>query len=93
MDTATIIFSASVLLVFFMRLPLAVLFFNRENYTDKGVFDYSRAEQTVMLFYWYTATKKENRTLARILNTILIVVGIIFISTIIYSEILKYKGN
>jgi hypothetical protein len=91
MDTYTIIFCAGVLVAFFARLPLAVWFLNAENGTDHGLFDYSRAEQFVLLIYWYTPQKKENRILACVLNVILIIVGIIFISTIIYAETTTYR--
>jgi hypothetical protein len=86
MTEPTIIFAISMGLLFFSRLPLGVWFYNRECKTDKGLFDYSRAEQTVLLFYWYTATKKENKTLASVLNFILIITVFVFLSTIMYVE-------
>lgn len=90
MDTYTAIFAISIGLLFFARLPLGIMFFNRENNTEKGLFDYSRAEQTVFCFYWYKAEKKENKVLAQILNTILIIVAFVFIGAIVYSESRKY---
>jgi hypothetical protein len=91
MDTNTAIFAFSIALLFFARLPLAVYFFNREDGTNKGWFDFSKAEQAIMFFYWYTATKRENKFIAYILNGILIVVGAVFLGTIVYSEIQKYN--
>lgn len=80
-------------LIFFARLPLAIYFFNREDGTNKGLFDLSKAEQTLMLFYWYTATKKENKKIAIILNSILIIEGIIFLGTIVNTEVVKYHAQ
>ena len=89
MDQSTIILAVFTGLLFFARLPLAIWFFNREKGTNHSLSDYSRAEQTLLLFYWYTATKKENKLLSQILNTILLVVGGIFLAAIVVSEIQK----
>lgn len=75
-------------ILFFIRLPLIIWWLNRESGTQKDVFDYSRAEQTAMIFFfWCTSTKDRNKLLGKVINIILLFVLINFLGGIIIGVI------
>lgn len=68
----------------FIRMVIAIWFLNRENLTQKDIFDYSRTEQFVMTICWYSTSKNKNKLIVTILNLLLIISGLMFIGSIAY---------
>ena len=55
----------------FIRLPLGVWLNNKEFGENKGIFDYTRSEHIMFVFYWWTVKNPKNKRLALILNILL----------------------